>query len=357
MSPRQKALDAVDHALTLMRDIDSADLQPLREVREFLLEEEKGEVYLILIHGRSDPDENMDDWGANGPVLGPFDYVHTTYAADVKVTGSVGADGKEFEDSLYIINNLLYYDGVYYGDWSVTSKLGLDDDQSPAAFDSTKTKPAGKQKYSTNDGNHFSWNNTGTDPTPTAGSAGPASIVPVDVWSEDGRYSREDWKYEVSNGDTNLGYWEWVISCRERDTDDEQLQAQHEGWDIFDADGSDDGRWQLQAIAAPTDHPHLDYKEPKFPGDTEAAAHVLAKAKEGSVLHRRAIQFLVSVGSRDVAEFKLTDGIVKCEHKKTHFVDAEDEPGLGSIEVCDDCGMSRRHWEQGESSWLLVPLK
>ena len=32
-----------------------------------------------------------------------------------------------------------------------------------------------------------------------------------DVWREIAKYPREDWRYEVGNGDTNLGYWDWVI--------------------------------------------------------------------------------------------------------------------------------------------------
>ena len=34
-----------------------------------------------------------------------------------------------------------------------------------------------------------------------------------------------------------------------------------------------------------------------------------------------------------------------CPHKKTH---SEDWPDGGAIEVCDDCGMSRYIWGQGE---------
>ena len=30
------------------------------------------------------------------------------------------------------------------------------------------------------------------------------------VWGNHPRYDVEDWKYRVSNGDTRLGYWEWV---------------------------------------------------------------------------------------------------------------------------------------------------
>jgi hypothetical protein len=40
-----------------------------------------------------------------------------------------------------------------------------------------------------------------------------------------------------------------------------------------------------------------------------------------------------------------------CPHKKAH---SEDWPDGGVIEVCDDCGMSRYLWEQGETDWIWV---
>lgn len=42
-----------------------------------------------------------------------------------------------------------------------------------------------------------------------------------------------------------------------------------------------------------------------------------------------------------------------CEHKNTHYLE-EEWPDDTAIEVCDKCGMSRSHWEQGESSWIMV---
>jgi hypothetical protein len=94
-----------------------------------------------------------------------------------------------------------------------------------------------------------------------------------------------------------------------------QRLAQNQGWDIFDSAGSEDGRWQLCAIAVPTDHPHLRYTEPKFKdatgqvSDTAAAEHVKALANRGSKLAIAAINFLISRRSRDVAKFKLRDAI------------------------------------------------
>ncbi|HLL88541.1 MAG TPA: hypothetical protein VK324_04505 [Tepidisphaeraceae bacterium] len=53
---------------------------------------------------------------------------------------------------------------------------------------------------------------------------------------------------------------------------------------------------------------------------------------------------------------KVPPAEVTCRHERTHYVDSPDEPGLQTIEVCDDCGMSRSHWEQGSSNWMLVDL-
>jgi hypothetical protein len=84
-----------------------------------------------------------------------------------------------------------------------------------------------------------------------------------------------------------------------------QAIAQRQGWDIFDADGSDDGRWQLQAIMVPSDHDHLKYFQPKFIDDREAAEFVKAAAKNGSKVAKAAIAFLVARKSKDVKKFKL----------------------------------------------------
>lgn len=71
-------------------------------------------VYLYLFHGRKDPNQQMDDWGTEkSVVLGPFPFVHTTYCADIKL-------GYENEE-LTIFNEMPFYSGVFYGDWSVVS--------------------------------------------------------------------------------------------------------------------------------------------------------------------------------------------------------------------------------------------
>jgi hypothetical protein len=44
-------------------------------------------VYLKLLHGRLDPNPDMQDWGFDGPVLGPFEAVHITYRDEIRCLG------------------------------------------------------------------------------------------------------------------------------------------------------------------------------------------------------------------------------------------------------------------------------
>lgn len=41
----------------------------------------------------------------------------------------------------------------------------------------------------------------------------------------------------------------------------------------------------------------------------------------------------------------------KCKHKNTTEIDWPDN---SSVELCKDCGMSRNHWEFGESDWIMI---
>ena len=46
------------------------------------------------------------------------------------------------------------------------------------------------------------------------------------VWSEHPKYLRSDWQYEVTNGDTNLGYWDWVWHMIESNEDEPDSENQ-----------------------------------------------------------------------------------------------------------------------------------
>jgi len=71
-------------------------------------------LYIRLFHGRTDPKQDMDNWGSDGPVFGPYEFVHITYASCVRFGQQNGNC-----DSLYVYEDMLFYNGAYYGDWSV----------------------------------------------------------------------------------------------------------------------------------------------------------------------------------------------------------------------------------------------
>ncbi|MCH8553219.1 MAG: hypothetical protein LAT62_14875 [Natronospirillum sp.] len=42
--------------------------------------------------------------------------------------------------------------------------------------------------------------------------------VDADYRGEDEEYPVADWQHDVADGDTRLGYWDWVVAQRESDT-------------------------------------------------------------------------------------------------------------------------------------------
>jgi len=79
---------------------------------------------LNLFHGRATPDEELDDWGSDGPVLGPFSFIQVTYGSHIKL-GFLLPDGSEpppeqdWLPDLCIDEGVVFYDGVYYGDFTI----------------------------------------------------------------------------------------------------------------------------------------------------------------------------------------------------------------------------------------------
>lgn len=69
-------------------------------------------TYLRLFHGRKDPNQDMDSWGEDGPCF-EITYAHVTYMNSIKIKSY------ELEVELQRVDDLIYYDGMYYGDWSV----------------------------------------------------------------------------------------------------------------------------------------------------------------------------------------------------------------------------------------------
>jgi len=95
-------------------------------------------LYIRLFHGRTDPAQQMDDWGTDGPVFGPYLFAHTTYNGCIKLGKPDGGC-----DELDIAStDLLSYGGVYYGDWSVFGEAERKEDGFElSVYDPDKARP------------------------------------------------------------------------------------------------------------------------------------------------------------------------------------------------------------------------
>jgi len=95
-------------------------------------------LYIRLFHGRTDPKQEMDDWGSDGPILGPYKFAHTTYSSILKLGKPDGSC-----DELYIVGpDMVFYDGVFYGDWSVFGEAEFKQDNFELSnYDPAKAKP------------------------------------------------------------------------------------------------------------------------------------------------------------------------------------------------------------------------
>jgi hypothetical protein len=82
-------------------------------------------VYLKLMHGRNNPEQHMDDWGFDGPVLGPFEAVHFTYATHARCFPK-GSEGDSEALELCYHDDMLMHDGKYYGDLEIAASFGSD---------------------------------------------------------------------------------------------------------------------------------------------------------------------------------------------------------------------------------------
>jgi len=87
-------------------------------------------VYIQLFHGRHTPNEELEDWGFEGPILGPFPYFHITYGCDVKLGDDpIIIAGKELEYfPLWDKDGFIDFLGGYYGDMSIISEDVIKDD-------------------------------------------------------------------------------------------------------------------------------------------------------------------------------------------------------------------------------------
>ncbi len=100
-------------------------------------------LYLGLLHGRDDPRQQMDDWGFNGPTIGPLQWFHTTYACTLRIAFESELDGQRYfgvrqkEHFLQLDRDLLVFNGQYFGDWTVYYVAPEDCERPPDSFRSS----------------------------------------------------------------------------------------------------------------------------------------------------------------------------------------------------------------------------
>lgn len=74
-----------------------------------------GKMYLRLFHGRTDPHQEMEDWGIDGPVFGPVSHYAMTYCGSIRIHAEAGQE----EVWLMAADDLIQWDGCFYGDLAV----------------------------------------------------------------------------------------------------------------------------------------------------------------------------------------------------------------------------------------------
>ncbi len=87
-------------------------------------------MYLMLFHGRPTPDTELDDWGYDGPIIGPLEHFHTTYGMHL----SYAIEGTDVDSGGPSDVLVVRSDGLlelispqgrhYFGDWSVFNHKG-----------------------------------------------------------------------------------------------------------------------------------------------------------------------------------------------------------------------------------------
>lgn len=86
-------------------------------------------VYIRLYHGRTHPGEDLDDWGKDGPIIGPLEAVHCTYGTNLRLSFVSDEDRARYfewggiEQDLRHEEDLVAYAGMYYGDWAVFCEI------------------------------------------------------------------------------------------------------------------------------------------------------------------------------------------------------------------------------------------
>jgi hypothetical protein len=75
----------------------------------------RGKLYLRLYHGRNDPNQEMDEWGFEGPTFGPLSAVVLTYLTTIRIYGP----NPSHELWLETTRDMVRWQGKYFGDFEI----------------------------------------------------------------------------------------------------------------------------------------------------------------------------------------------------------------------------------------------
>lgn len=71
--------------------------------------------YISLFHGRKDPNQDLEGWGEQGPIIGPIN-ISWTYG-DIKIHPANWQD--DTFTSLPVVEHMVKLYGMYYGDFEI----------------------------------------------------------------------------------------------------------------------------------------------------------------------------------------------------------------------------------------------
>lgn len=78
-------------------------------------------MYLELFHGRNKINETLDDWGFDGPIIGPFDNIHMTYLNVIRL------NSRNFKPETWFLleqeHELIEFRGKFYGDFAISKEI------------------------------------------------------------------------------------------------------------------------------------------------------------------------------------------------------------------------------------------
>lgn len=89
---------------------------------------QKERLYIHFYNGRDQKNKDTDDWGYDGPVIGPFSSIQATYRDHIKCHA---INLPCFVDFFWNDNDMIDIDGVEHGDFEIITSdkdgdLGVD---------------------------------------------------------------------------------------------------------------------------------------------------------------------------------------------------------------------------------------